>query len=238
MIPLRDTIPTRITPHVNHALIFTHVIVFAAQIITGQNAEQYIRALGFTPARFFHPFSFGDGVLEVAITLVSSLFIHGGWLHLGGNLLYLWIFGDNVEEKLGHGKYLLFFIACGAAGSLTHAFLYPLSEIPSIGASGSIAGILGAYLVLYPHARIVTFFPLIVYWALAELPAIVLLPIWFAMQFLNGWLSLAAAQGVQEVAGVAWWAHIGGFLFGVAVGLWARAGRGQADAPDQFPSAP
>lgn len=122
MIPLRDTIPTRITPHVNHALIFTHVIVFAAQIITGQNAEQYIRALGFTPARFFHPFSFGDGVLEVAITLVSSLFIHGGWLHLGGNLLYLWIFGDNVE--------------------------------------------------------------------------------------------------------------------GVAVGLWARAGRGQADAPDQFPSAP
>lgn len=226
MIPLRDTIPTLIPPRVNHALIAANLIVFSAQVVTGQNAEFYIRAFGFTPARFFHPSSFGDGVLAVAITLVTSLFMHGGFLHLGGNLLYLWIFGDNVEERLGHARYLMFFIACGATGSLTHAFLFPLSEIPSIGASGSIAGVLGAYLVLHPHARIVTFFPLIVYWTIAELPAVILLPVWFAMQFFNGWLSLAAARGVQEVAGVAWWAHIGGFLFGVAVGLWVRAGRG------------
>ncbi|HUF18377.1 MAG TPA: rhomboid family intramembrane serine protease [Thermoanaerobaculia bacterium] len=225
MIPLRDTLPTRIRPRVNHALIVSNLLVFAAQVFTGQHAEVYIRAFGFTPARFFHPASFGDGILEVSVTLVTSLFMHGGLLHIGGNLLYLWIFGDNVEERLGHGKYLLFFIACGTAGSLTHAFFFPLSEVPSIGASGCIAGVLGAYLVLFPHARIVTFFPLIVYWALAELPAIVLLPIWFVMQFLNGWLSLASAQGVQEVTGVAWWAHIGGFLFGAAVGLWVRAGR-------------
>ena len=226
MIPLRDTLPNRTPPRVTHALIAANLAVFVAQVLTGAKAESIIRTFGFTPARFFHPSTFGHGVFEGSIPLVTSLFLHGGYLHLGGNLLYLWIFGDNVEERLGHWRYLCFFLACGAAGSLTHAFLFPLSEIPSIGASGSIAGVLGAYLVLYPRARVVTFLPLIVYWAIAELPAIIFLPVWFGMQFLNGWLTLAAAQGVQEVAGVAWWAHVGGFLVGCAVGLWVRAGRG------------
>jgi membrane associated rhomboid family serine protease len=114
-------------------------------------------------------------------------------------------------------RFLLLYLACGAAGSLTHTFLFPGSTVPSIGASGSIAGLLGAFLVLKPHARIVTLFPLVVYWAMAEIPALLFLPVWFGMQFFNGFLSLQAARGTQEIAGIAWWAHVGGFAFGALV---------------------
>ena len=151
------------------------------------------------------------------LTIVSSLFLHGGFVHLFGNMIYLWTFGDAVEDIFGHPRYFLFFIACGVVGSLAHTVVFPLSTIPSIGASGSIAGILGAFLVLRPRARIVTLFPLIIYWAMAEIPAALFLPVWFLMQFFNGFASLAAARGTEEVAGVAWWAHVGGFLFGAVV---------------------
>src|SRR5213075_2413667 len=132
---------------------------------------------------------------------------------------------DAVEDAFGHLRYLFFYIACGALGSLLHTMIFPMSVIPSIGASGSIAGVLGAFLVLRPHARIVTLFPLVVYWAMAEIRATLFLPVWFLMQFFNGALSLAAARGTQEVAGVAWWAHIGGFLFGAAVAAAVRVVR-------------
>jgi membrane associated rhomboid family serine protease len=134
-------------------------------------------------------------------------------------MIYLWVFGDAIEDALGHLRYFLFYLACGAAGSLAHAALFPASTVPSIGASGSIAGLLGAFLVLRPHARIVTLFPLVVYWALAEIPAVVFLPVWLGMQFFNGFLSMEAAKRVQEVAGVAWWAHVGGFVFGALAAL-------------------
>src|SRR5213075_2166999 len=129
---------------------------------------------------------------------------------------------DAVEDAFGHLRYLFFYIACGALGSLLHTMIFPMSIIPSIGASGSIAGVLGAFLVLRPRARIVTLFPLVVYWAMAEIRAALFLPIWFAMQFFNGFLSLAAAERTQEVVGVAWWANVGGFLFGAAVGAGVR----------------
>jgi membrane associated rhomboid family serine protease len=196
----------------------------------GAMTERVILTFGFIPARLVDPSAFGYAWWEVAITLVTSLFLHGGFVHLIGNLIYLWVFGGAVEDAMGHSRFLVFYLACGAVGSLTHAILYPHSLTPSIGASGSIAGVLGAFLVLRPRARIVTLFPLVVYWAMAEIPAVLFLPIWFGMQFFNGFLSMRAAAGTYEIAGVAWWAHVGGFLFGAAIAVIVRGGRGSEAA--------
>jgi membrane associated rhomboid family serine protease len=222
MIPLRHTLPPRSTPVVNRGIVIANGIVFMAQLFLGQRTETIINIFGFVPARLVHPAAYGYSMFEVAITVVTSLFLHGGFVHLIGNMIYLWVFGGAVEDALGHVRYFLFFIVCGAIGSLTHTMFFPHSTVPSIGASGSIAGILGAFLVLRPRARILTLLPLVVYWAMVEIRAVVFLPVWFAMQFFNGFLSIAAAHGTQEVAGVAWWAHVGGFLFGAAVGFMAR----------------
>lgn len=228
MIPLRTTLERRGTPIVNRTLVGANVVIFIAQLFMGSMTERVIQTFGFLPARLIDPAAFGYQPWEVAITLVSSLFLHGGFVHLIGNLIYLRVFGGAVEEVLGHGRFLLFYVACGAAGSLTHAVLFPHSTVPSIGASGSIAGVLGAFLVLLPHARIVTLFPLVVYWAMAEIPAVLFLPIWFGMQFFNGYLSLQAARNAVEVAGVAWWAHVGGFVFGALLACAWRVVRRNA----------
>jgi len=179
MIPLRTTLERKKPPVVNRALVAANVVVFIAQLFMGEHTERVIQTFGFLPARFVDPSAFRYAPWEVGITLVTSLFLHGGFVHLIGNMIYLWVFGGAVEEVLGHGRYLLLYIACGALGSLSHTMLFPQSTVPSIGASGSIAGILGAFLVLLPHARIVTLFPLVVYWAMAEIPAVLFLPIWF-----------------------------------------------------------
>ncbi len=222
MIPLRHTHPPAARPPtVNRVLVAANVAVFIAQLFLGPLTERIIQTFGYVPARLLNPSAFDYAPWEVAITLVSSLFLHGGFVHLIGNLIYLWVFGGAVEDELGHARFLFFYIACGAMGSLTHTLLFPTSTIPSIGASGSIAGLLGAFLILRPKARIVTLFPLVVYWAMAEIPALLFLPVWLGMQFFSGFLSLQAARGTQEVAGVAWWAHVGGFLFGAIVaGVW------------------
>jgi membrane associated rhomboid family serine protease len=225
MIPLRHTLPRHKPPIVNRILVIANVAIFIAMLFMGDRAEIVMDRLGYIPARLINPTGYGYTWLEVAITLVTSLFIHGGFVHLFGNMIYLWVFGGAVEDALGHLRYLLFFIACGVVGSLTHTVIFPQSAIPSIGASGSIAGILGAFLVLRPRARIVTLFPLVVYWAMAEVRAIVFLPVWFALQFFNGFAALAAAARTQEAIGIAWWAHVGGFLFGAAVGLGVRVRR-------------
>jgi membrane associated rhomboid family serine protease len=222
VIPLRHTLERHGPPLVNRGLVAANVVVFVAQLFMGRMTEQIIQTFGFIPARFSDPAAFDFHMWEVGITLVTSLFLHGGFVHLFGNLIYLWVFGDAIEGALGHVRFFFFYIACGAVGSLAHTVVFPNSLIPSIGASGSIAGLLGACLVLRPHARIVTLFPLVVYWAMAEIPAIVFLPVWFGMQFFNGFLSLEAARRTQEVAGVAWWAHVGGFVFGAAVALIFR----------------
>jgi len=213
MIPLRTTLERRSAPIVNRTLLAVNVVVFTAQLFMGSMTERVIQTFGFIPARFVDPATYHYAPWEVAVTLVTSLFLHGGFVHLIGNLIYLYVFGGAVEEFLGHGRYLFLYITCGALGSLSHTFLFPQSTIPSIGASGSIAGILGAFLVLLPHARIVTLFPLVVYWAMAEVRALIFLPLWFLMQFFNGFLAIHAARGTQEMAGIAWWAHIGGFAF-------------------------
>ncbi len=225
MIPLRHTLPHTIPPIVNRTLVAVNVVVFVAQLFMGPMTERLIQTFGFMPARLLDPQAFGYAWWEVAITLVSSLFLHGGFVHLIGNLIYLWVFGGAIEDSLGHWRFLLVYLACGAIGSLTHTVLFPTSTIPSIGASGSIAGLLGAFLVLHPKARILTLFPLVVYWAMAELPALVFLPVWFGMQFFSGFLSLQAARGTQEVAGVAWWAHVGGFVFGMLAAVILRRKR-------------
>lgn len=201
----------------NRALVAANVVVFTAQLFMGPMTERIIQTFGFMPARLLDPGAFGYASWEVAVTLVSSLFLHGGFVHLIGNMIYLWVFGGAVEDDLGHTRYFLFYIACGVVGSLTHTVLFPHSTVPSIGASGSIAGLLGAFLVLRRKARIVTLFPLVVYWAMAEIPALLFLPVWFGMQFFSGFMAIQAARGTQEVAGVAWWAHVGGFLFGMSI---------------------
>ena len=231
MIPIRHTLPPRTTPVVNRAIVIANAIVFLTQIVLGHRTETLINIFGFVPARLINPAAYGYSMFEVAITLVTSLFLHGGFVHLIGNMIYLWVFGGVVEDALGHFRYFLFFIVCGTIGSLTHTMLFPHSTVPSIGASGSIAGILGAFLVLRPKARIVTLLPLVVYWAMVEIRAVIFLPIWFAMQFFNGFLSIAAAHRTQEVNGIAWWAHVGGFIFGVAVGAMARRSRRERVTP-------
>jgi membrane associated rhomboid family serine protease len=228
MIPLRHTLPHQKTPYVNRGLVAMNVAVFIAELFMGPRAEGVIRTFGFMPARLLDPAAYGYAPWEVAITLVTSLFLHGGVVHLIGNMIYLWVFGGAVEEAVGHAPYLFLYLGCGVAGSLTHTLFFPHSIAPSIGASGSIAGILGALLVLRPRARIVTLFPLVVYWAMAEIPAPVFLPVWFAMQFFNGLLSLAAARGTEDAAMIAWWAHVGGFTIGLVVGFcFRRARRGR-----------
>ena len=222
MIPLRHTLPRTTTPFVTYTLVAMNTTVFAAQLLLGPRAETLVLLYGFIPVRLTSPEIYGYAAWEVGITLVTSLFLHGGVVHLLGNLIYLWVFGGGVEDALGHAKYLLLYLACGIVGSLCHAALFPRSSIPSIGASGSIAGVLGAFFVLRPHARIVTLFPLVIYWAMAEIRAAYFLPIWFSMQFFNGFMALTSARGTQEVAGVAWWAHVGGFLFGVLAAFVMR----------------
>src|SRR5436189_5200823 len=155
MIPLRTTLERKKPPIVNGALVAANVLVFIAQLFMGEHTERVIQTFGFLPARLVDPAAFHYAPWEVGITLVTSLFLHGGFVHLIGNLIYLWVFGGAVEESLGHLPYLLFYLACGAVGSLTHTLLFSMSVIPSIGASGSIAGILGAFLALRPKARIV-----------------------------------------------------------------------------------
>ncbi len=225
MIPIRHTLPRKRVPLVNHALVATNCTVFLTQLFLGHRTEMLINTFGYIPARLLHPATFGYSLPEAVLTLGTSLFLHGGFVHLAGNLIYLWTFGGPVEESLGSWRYLVFYVVCGAVGSLLHTVLFPHSVVPSIGASGSIAGVLGAFLVLRPRARIVTLFPLVVYWAMAEVRAMFFLPVWFAMQFFNGALALAAAQKTSEVVGIAWWAHVGGFLFGALVGLGVRIRR-------------
>jgi membrane associated rhomboid family serine protease len=229
MIPIRHTLPMNRKPVVNRMLVFLNIAAFIVQIFMGPNAERLIDTFGFMPARLLHPAVLGYAPWEAWMTLVTSLFLHGGFVHLAGNMIYLWVFGGPVEDVLGHVRYLIFYIACGAIGSIVHTLVFPTSTIPSIGASGSIAGILGAFLVLRPHAQIVTLLPLVVYWAMIEIRAALFLPIWFLMQFFNGFLSLAAARQTEEVAGIAWWAHVGGFLFGAIVAVLVRLFSGRKE---------
>ena len=225
MIPLRDTLRSRTLPLVTVGLIALNVLVFVEQLRAGPPADRLILAYGLVPARLLHWDELGGppGVLRF-LPLLTSQFLHGGWLHLLGNLLYLWVFGDNVEDRLGHVKFLFFYLACGVAAGLAQVWADPSSPVPTVGASGAIAGVLGAYLVSFPKARVLTFVPIFFLPWLVEIPAVVFLVLWFLTQVLMAW----AGVGREATGGVAWWAHVGGFLAGaLLVNLGPKARRGR-----------
>lgn len=203
MIPLRDVIPSRTFPFLTMALIALNSVAFFFELMLPEPAlHSVIGAYGVVPANF------------TWASVVTSMFLHGGWLHFLGNMLYLWIFGDNVEDRLGHGRFVIFYLLCGAAAALAHVFVNPISQVPTIGASGAIAGVMGAYFVLYPHSRVLALVPLFIFWEVIEVPAILFLGVWFVMQFFSGVGSIVMNAGA-ETGGVAFWAHVAGFLAGV-----------------------
>jgi membrane associated rhomboid family serine protease len=215
MIPLRDQNPSRSTPVVSRGLIVLNAAMFLYELSLGSALRDFMFSWGLVPARLPAAFDLGGEPLAwTGLTLVSSLFLHGGWLHLVGNMWYLWIFGDNVEDQFGPVPFLLFYLAAGVAASLLHAFTNIDSRIPTLGASGAIAGVLGAYAVMFPRARVFTLVPFFPFFQVIPLPAVLMLGVWFLFQFVAG--AISVGQGGAG-GGVAWWAHIGGFLFGVIV---------------------
>jgi membrane associated rhomboid family serine protease len=201
MIPLRDVIPSRTTPVVTVTLIGINILAFLVQS-QAADPEAFVRTWGLVPAAFSW------------VAVFTSMFLHGGLFHLGGNMLYLWIFGDNVEDRLGHGRFLAFYLLCGVAAAVAQALLSPGSRVPMVGASGAIAGVMGAYFVLYPRSRIVTLVPIFIFFQIVEIPAIFFLGLWFVLQFLSGVGSVATAAG-RGSGGIAFWAHVAGFAAGV-----------------------
>ena len=200
MIPLRDIIPSRTTPIVTISLIVANVLVFLYELTLGRAVNDFTLYFGLVPAAFSW------------VAVFTSMFLHGGLFHVAGNMLYLWIFGDNVEDRMGHGRFLVFYLLCGTAAALAQTITAPDSVVPMVGASGAIAGVMGAYFVLYPKSRIVTLVTLLFFFQVIEVPAIFFLGIWFVMQFLSG----VGSIGTAATGGVAVWAHVGGFLAGLS----------------------
>jgi membrane associated rhomboid family serine protease len=205
MIPLRDSQPSHGRPLVTAAIIVVNVAVFLYEVsLDPFSANHFIEIYGVVPEQFeLH-------------TLATSMFLHGGWLHLIGNMWFLWIYGDNVEDILGHAKYVIFYLSCGIAASLVHIGFNPASHVPAIGASGAIAGVMGAYLVKFPHSRIVTLVPLFFIFYTVEIPALIILVYWFIIQIFSGFGSLGQ-MAASEGGGVAWFAHVGGFVAGIVL---------------------
>lgn len=211
MIPLRDSIPSRSFPVVNTLLILLNVLVFLFEVSMGPNAlNRFIVTFGLVPVRFW-----AAGGIAAWLTILTSMFLHGGWLHLISNMLALYIFGDNVEDRVGHFRYLIFYLLGGSLAALAHAWAYASSQVPTVGASGAIAAVLGGYLLLYPRARVLTLIPIFFFIQIVEIPALLYLGFWFFSQLLNG--SLALAASTFQGGGVAWWAHIGGFVAGLVL---------------------
>ena len=224
MIPIRDDAPRSSFPYVTVALILVNVGVFCYQFMLSLEsphaAQAFVETFGSIPRRAAAAAAGQDPLVEGIAPLFTSIFLHGGWLHLIGNMWFLWIFGDNIEDELGHFAYLAFYLGCGLLASLAHFFANPHSTIPAVGASGAIAGVMGAYMIRFPWARVVTLIPLFFFPTTIEVPAILMLFYWFAIQFFSGAMSL----GQDSMGGVAWWAHIGGFVAG-AILIWSRPRR-------------
>jgi membrane associated rhomboid family serine protease len=209
MFPISDVIPSRTTPVVTVALIVVNVAVFLYQLALPEPLlQQFVATYALVPAWFTWS------------ALFTSQFLHAGWMHIISNMLYLWIFGDNVEDRLGHGRFLIFYLGAGAVAAVLQMLFNPFSAVPMLGASGAIAGVMGAYFVLYPHSRVLTFVFLLLFVDLVEIPAIFFLGIWFLMQLLSGVGSLAVSNAAG--GGTAFWAHIGGFVAGVLIGFALR----------------
>ncbi len=219
MIPLKDSNPTERFPLITVLLIAVNIAVFLFELSLGQaRGESFVSAFSLVPARMFGIPGAPAGLLPAGMTIFTSMFIHGGLLHVGGNMLYLWIFGNNVEDAMGRCRFIVFYLACGCVAAASHAAVSRASMVPMIGASGAISGVLGAYLLLYPQARVLTLFTLGFFVKLIEVPAVAVLGFWFVLQFLNVLAGQRAAGG-----GVAWMAHVGGFIAGIVlIGLFKR----------------
>jgi len=216
LFPLKDNIPTRRLPAVNIALIIFNVVIFLFELQLGHGLDRFIQVYGFVPARFMAAQSENFLDLERFIPVYSSMFLHGGFLHVISNMWMLWIFGDNVEDSMGHSRYLIFYLLCGTISVLAQAMASPSSPVPLVGASGAIAGVLGAYFLLYPRAKILALIPIFFFFYMIELPAFIFLGLWMLLQVLEGYTSyVAAVKGGSATGGIAWWAHIGGFSAGV-----------------------
>lgn len=235
MIPLKDNIPSRTFPFVNIFLIIINSIIFLYEASLPKEAlNDFIQVFGTIPARYHWIEVTGVySFIAKYYPILTSMFLHGGWFHLIGNMWFLWIFGDNVEDRMGHGRYLLFYILTGIVASLTHIYLNSESTIPTVGASGAIAGVMGAYFILYPHARIITLIPIFFFVDIIEIPAFFFLGFWFLMQFFEGTVSLFVTS---HVGGVAWWAHLGGFAAGVVLVFFLKKPERKRIIiyPDQF----
>jgi membrane associated rhomboid family serine protease len=199
MIPLRDVIPSRTTPYITVTIIILNALAWLFEVsMPRENLTVFLQVWGVVPAAF------------IPVTLVSAMFLHGSWSHVIGNMWYLWIFGDNVEDRLGHGRFIVFYLLCGMTAAIGQVLMDPTSTVPTIGASGAIAGVMGAYFVLFPKSRVLTLIPLIIIWDIIELPAVFLLGFWFLLQLLNAGSVTASANG-----GVAFAAHVAGFVTGL-----------------------
>ena len=209
MIPIRDTIRSETYPIINYVLIALNILAFLVEQSLGRNLNEFVFTYGLVPARYSVPqISAYFTTAQQVIAFLTFMFLHGGFFHLLGNMWFLYIFGDNVEDRLGHFRYLAFYLLCGLASGISHLFLNWTSQIPTIGASGAIAGVMGAYFILYPRAKILTLVPIFFFLHFMKIPAFVFLGFWIFFQFLS-------ATSSAQAGGIAWWAHIGGFIFGM-----------------------
>ncbi len=217
MIPIHDTVPRRTSPFVTWLLVLFNGTVFLLELsLDPGTLESLFYSYGVIPARYADArWSMVVGLVGGgAVPFVTSLFLHGGWLHVIANMWFLWIFGDNVEDRLGHARYLIFYVLCGVAASLVHVWVNPTSTVPTIGASGAIAGVMGAYVLLFPTARVVTLVPILFIPLFVEIPAMFFIGIWAFLQFASGTFSLVTPR---TAGGIAWWAHVGGFAAGMVL---------------------
>jgi membrane associated rhomboid family serine protease len=251
MIPLRDSIESRHTPFINYLMIAICSLAFAAQVASGDGGQRIIEQFGMVPVRLSDPtvqatmviaepvqtplgiaIQESEHVLAASpispwLTLITCMFLHGGWMHFLGNMWFLYIFGDNVEDRFGHVGYLAMYLGTGIAASASHLLTNEMSPVPTVGASGAIAGVMGAYLLLYPHARVLAVLPIFIIFYTFVMPAPIFLGIWFAFQMFSGISSSGGSTGV------AWWAHIGGFVAGAALAVTVRVtGYGRTETTD------
>jgi membrane associated rhomboid family serine protease len=216
MFPLRDNVPSRSWPVMNVFLIACNLLIFLYEVSLGPRLQDFLMTFGVVPAKILYLTREEPGNLrEIILPFFTSMFLHGGWFHVISNMWFLWIFGDNVEDRLGHFRYLVFYILCGLVAGWVHYAVNPTSGVPTVGASGAISGVMGAYYMLYPRARVLTLLPLFVFVEIIEVPAFFFLGFWFVMQLLQGMFSLAMVDTMS--GGVAWWAHAGGFAAGAVL---------------------
>jgi len=237
MFPIQDTIPSRSRPIVTSSVIAANAAVFVFELALGPGQLQdFFYIFGLVPARYTHPEwdYWGSRFVGSYWPFLTSMFVHGGWAHVIGNMWTLWIFGDNVEDRMGHARFLAFYLVTGITAGAIHCYVNPESVVPTVGASGAIAGVLGAYFVLFPFSRVITIVPLFFWPVFVELPAVTYLLFWYLTQLFGG---AAAVLGPAQTGGVAWWAHLGGFAAGVVLHrlfLLPRSKRTRRLEPDEF----